>query len=113
MKVGIDFGTTRIVVAAVDRGNYPVVTFEGPDGQAQDWFPPMVAVRGEERRYGFEASRMQDEDGWTVVRSIKHLLSSSGLATRIQLGHQDMQGAHETLGCCHCAGRHCAKKCGP
>ena len=24
MKIGIDFGTTRIVVAAADRGNYPV-----------------------------------------------------------------------------------------
>lgn len=106
MKVGIDFGTTRIVVAAVDRGNYPVVTFEDPDGQAQDWFPPMVAVRGEERRYGFEASRMQDEDGWTVVRSIKHLLSSSGLATRIQLGHQAvpmMQLLRELAGALHAA----------
>ena len=25
MKLGVDFGTTRIVAAAVDRGNYPVV----------------------------------------------------------------------------------------
>lgn len=88
MKIGIDFGTTRVVVAAVDRGNYPVVTFEGADGEARDWFPPIVAVRGDERRYGFDAWKMQDEDGWTVVRSIKHLLSSSGLATQIELGHQ-------------------------
>src|SRR5436309_1650591 len=28
MKLGIDFGTTRVVVAAVDRGNYPVLSFE-------------------------------------------------------------------------------------
>ena len=28
MKLGIDFGTTRIVVAAVDRGNYPLIPFE-------------------------------------------------------------------------------------
>jgi hypothetical protein len=106
MKVGIDFGTTRIVVAAVDRGNYPVVTFEDADGQAQDWFPPMVAVRGDERRYGFEACRMQDEDGWTVVRSIKHLLSSSGLATQIQLGHQAvpmLQLLRELAGALHTA----------
>jgi len=27
MKLGIDFGTTRIVVAASDRGNFPVVNF--------------------------------------------------------------------------------------
>ena len=29
-EIGIDFGTTRIVVAFVDAGNYPVVTFEPP-----------------------------------------------------------------------------------
>src|SRR5579863_2493348 len=32
MRLGIDFGTTRTVVAAVDRGNYPVITFEAGDG---------------------------------------------------------------------------------
>lgn len=88
MKIGIDFGTTRIVVAAVDRGNYPVVSFEAADGEVHDWFPPIVAVRGDERLYGFDAWQVQDEQGWTVVRSIKHLLSSSGLATRIELGSQ-------------------------
>src|SRR5438309_1911073 len=55
MRAGIDFGTTRTVVAAVDRGNYPVVSFEAPDGSAHDWFPSLVAVRGEQRVYGWEA----------------------------------------------------------
>ena len=32
MRLGIDFGTTRIIVAFVDRGNYPVVSFDDPDG---------------------------------------------------------------------------------
>jgi len=45
MKLGIDFGTTRIIVAFVDRGNYPVVSFAAPDGSARDWFPPLVAVK--------------------------------------------------------------------
>ena len=36
MRLGIDFGTTRIVVAAADRGNYPIVTFDGPDGTSWD-----------------------------------------------------------------------------
>jgi molecular chaperone DnaK (HSP70) len=38
MKLGIDFGTTRIVAAAADRGNYPLVGFETPDGQPREWF---------------------------------------------------------------------------
>jgi molecular chaperone DnaK (HSP70) len=90
MKIGIDFGTTRIVVAAVDRGNYPVVTFEGAHGEARDWFPPVVAVKGHERRYGFDAWHSQEDEGWTVVRSVKHLLASSGLATRIDVGGQTL-----------------------
>jgi len=44
MKLGIDFGTTRIVVASVDRGNYPLVPFESAEG-TYDWFPPLVAIR--------------------------------------------------------------------
>lgn len=86
MRIGIDFGTTRIVVAAVDRGNYPVVTFEGPDGSARDWFPPLVAARQGERRFGFDAWAAAEEPGWTVVRSLKHLLAASGLDTRVEVG---------------------------
>jgi len=28
MRLGIDFGTTRVVVAAVDRDNYPILSFD-------------------------------------------------------------------------------------
>jgi molecular chaperone DnaK len=31
MRVGIDFGTTHTVAAVVDRGNYPVASFDGVD----------------------------------------------------------------------------------
>ena len=54
MRLWIDFGTTRVVVAAVDRGNYPILSFETVDGTA-DWFPSMVALRGPERRFGWSA----------------------------------------------------------
>jgi molecular chaperone DnaK (HSP70) len=88
MKIGVDFGTTRVAVAAVDRGNYPVVAFETPDGETRDWFPPVVAVRGSERRYGFDAWQAQEEPGWTIVRSIKRLLAEAGLGTRVEIGGQ-------------------------
>jgi hypothetical protein len=31
MRIGTDFGTTHTVTAVVDRGNYPVVSFDGAD----------------------------------------------------------------------------------
>src|SRR5262245_9366868 len=66
MKLGVDFGTTRIIAAAVDRGNYPILTFDTREGAA-DWFPSLVALRGPERRYGWDAWAMQGEPGWTTV----------------------------------------------
>ena len=39
MRLGIDLGTTRTVVAAVDRGNYPVAGFTSEDGELQEWLP--------------------------------------------------------------------------
>src|SRR5215470_13708489 len=76
MRLGIDFGTTRIVAAAADRGNYPILTFETREG-AVDWFPSLAAFRGAERRYGWEAWAMQGEPGWTVVRSLKRILENA------------------------------------
>jgi molecular chaperone DnaK (HSP70) len=89
MKLGIDFGTTRIVVAFVDRGNYPVVVFDGPDGGAYDWFPPLVAVRRGRRVYGWEAWCVQEED-WTVVRSLKRSLQGAGTSTMVQIGDENI-----------------------
>ena len=88
MKLGIDFGTTRVVAAAVDRGNYPVIQFETSDDAIADWYPPLIAVRGEERLYGWEAFSRQGDRAWTIIRSIKKLLSESGPHTQIEVsGH--------------------------
>jgi molecular chaperone DnaK (HSP70) len=88
MKLGIDFGTTRIVAAAVDRGNYPLVSFESPDGQTREWFPPLVAMRGNERCFGWNAWAVRGGCGWTVLRSLKRLLRDAAPATRLDLdGH--------------------------
>ena len=90
MKLGIDFGTTRIVIAAADRGNYPLVSFDAPDGATADWYPSLVAVRGEDRRYGWAAWEAQTEEGWTTIRSIKRLLEGGGPRTVIDLGESQV-----------------------
>jgi molecular chaperone DnaK (HSP70) len=86
VKLGIDFGTTRIVTAAADRGNYPLAAFESPDGQMREWFPPLVAIRGNERRFGWNAWEVQGDREWTVLRSLKRLLRRAGPATQLNLG---------------------------
>jgi len=86
MRLGIDFGTTRIVVAACDRGNYPVVTFEGSDGAVRDWFPALVAVKDGVRCYGWQAWSLQEDPSATVVRSLKRYLSEAGPQTSVEIG---------------------------
>jgi molecular chaperone DnaK (HSP70) len=90
VKIGIDFGTTRIVVAAADRGNYPLVNFEAPDGQVRDWFPSLLAVSGERRAHGWEALEQQGKPGWTVVRSLKRRLQGAGPCSEITIAGQQL-----------------------
>lgn len=85
MRLGIDFGTTRVVVAAVDRGNYPVVTFEDIEGASREWFPPLIAVRGSERVYGWAAWAAQFDPGWTTIRSIKRILEYAGPTSVLEI----------------------------
>jgi len=73
------------VVAVADRGNYPLVNFDGPDGQARDWFPSLMAVSGEKRLYGWEAYAQQGKPEWTIVRSIKSRLKSGGPYSTMEL----------------------------
>ncbi|MGA2349015.1 MAG: Hsp70 family protein [Terracidiphilus sp.] len=88
MRIGVDFGTTRVVVAAVDRGNFPLVNFEAPDGQVRDWFPPVAAVNGAKRLYGWEAIAAQEDESWTVLRSLKRALRSANPHTEVRVGGQ-------------------------
>lgn len=85
MKLGIDFGTTRIVASAVDRGNYPVAGFEGPQGERCDWYPPLIAVRGRSRLYGWDAWQAQEDPAWTILRSLKRYLEDAGPLTRVEI----------------------------
>ena len=91
MRIGIDFGTTRLVVAAADRGNYPLVHFETPDGGVCDWFPPVVAVKGAERRYGWDALAVEEDlSGWVVLRSLKRCLREAGPHTELGVADQKL-----------------------
>jgi molecular chaperone DnaK (HSP70) len=86
MLLGIDYGTTRTVVAAVDRGNYPVVSFHTADGDTQDWYPSLIAARGDARLYGLDAARHQDDPAWALLRSLKRQVTALGPAAPMPLG---------------------------
>lgn len=76
MRLGIDFGTTRTVVAACDRGNYPVISFDTPKAEPQEFFPSVIAEKGGELLFGFEALDRRGEPGWSLCPSFKRWLSS-------------------------------------
>jgi hypothetical protein len=86
MLLGIDYGTTRTVVATVDRGNYPVVSFHTASGDTQEWYPSLVAARGDKRLYGLDAAARQDDAEWLLIRSFKRQLTQLGPESRLALG---------------------------
>jgi molecular chaperone DnaK len=81
MRVGIDFGTTHTVAAVVDRGNYPVVSFDGVD----TWPSIIAANEAGELRFGLDAAAVRHDPGWSVLRSFKRLLRDAGPRTTVQL----------------------------
>ncbi len=87
MRLGIDFGTTHTVAAFVDRGNYPVVSYEWGDA-----VPSLVALRAADGalKLGQDALQVADDPGWTVVRSIKRLLADAGPLTEVQVGARSL-----------------------
>jgi molecular chaperone DnaK len=85
MRVGIDFGTTHTVIAAVDRGNYPVISFDGVDA-----WPSLIAANAAgELRFGADAAAVRHEPGWSVLRSFKRLLNDAGPQTRVHLAGRE------------------------
>ncbi|MBN6778071.1 Hsp70 family protein [Pseudoclavibacter alba] len=62
VRLGIDFGTTRTVVAAVEDGNHPVVSFEDAAGDLHDHVPTVVALGP---GHSFVS-------GWTAQEAVLH-----------------------------------------
>ncbi len=83
MRLGIDFGTTRTVVACADRGNYPVVGFTDDAGDSYDWIPSIVAEKDGQLLFGFDALSAPN-----VMRSFKRLLSGADVTPgrEVQIG---------------------------
>ncbi|MEL4359351.1 MULTISPECIES: Hsp70 family protein [unclassified Luteococcus] len=78
MHLGIDFGTTRTVVALADRGNYPVVDFLDVDGDFHDHFPTVSALSDGQLVHGF-AAQAAAREGASLIRSVKRHLAAPDL----------------------------------
>ncbi|GAB3445575.1 Hsp70 family protein [Phycicoccus ginsengisoli] len=91
MDLGLDFGTTHTVVAHADRGNYPVVSFLDPAGDAHDHYPSLAALDGDELVYGFEALDASRR-GAPTARSFKRLLAEPDAAggSAVRIGGRDV-----------------------
>jgi molecular chaperone DnaK (HSP70) len=72
MKLGIDFGTTRTVVTAQERGNYPICTFSWK-GELKEYIPSLVAYRQGRLHFGWDAAALIKQPDALLLRSIKRL----------------------------------------
>jgi molecular chaperone DnaK (HSP70) len=86
MRLGIDFGTTRTRVAAVLKGNYPLIDFQTETGDVQDWYPSLIAVKGERLRSGLDALAIQHDPEWEICRSFKRLLADGSTQSLLTVG---------------------------
>ena len=90
IRIGIDFGTTRTLVVSVEKGNYPLVTFETEGGEVHDWYPSLIAARGSEIAFGWKAWAKQADEDWQKFRSLKRLLSRANVNSIIELGGREI-----------------------
>ncbi|QIK73458.1 Hsp70 family protein [Propioniciclava coleopterorum] len=91
MRLGIDFGTTRTIVSVVDRGNYPVVSFEDQHGDSVDHFPSVAALVEGRLVFGFDALAAA-RAGAPLVRSFKRALAAGSVRpdATVRVGEADV-----------------------
>jgi molecular chaperone DnaK (HSP70) len=92
VRLGIDFGTTRTVVAACDRGNYPLISFNTPSGESQEFFPSVIAEKKGQFCFGFEALAKRGKPDWALCPSFKRWLASPEATPglRIRVGSTEL-----------------------
>jgi molecular chaperone DnaK (HSP70) len=79
MRLGIDFGTTRTVVAAVREGRYPVASFATDEGYV-DYLPGLATSGPGGLAFGTEADSEWDCDQATLaplLRSVKEAVTGA------------------------------------
>ena len=70
MRFGIDFGTTRTVIAAVDHGRFPVAVFDTPRGYL-DYLPGLAIAHQDRVDFGWDS--LPESQGALTLRSIKRV----------------------------------------
>ena len=85
IRLGIDFGTTRTVVAAQENGNYPVCTFSW-EGEVKEYIPTLVAVKDGIMHIGWDAVDRLNQPDTHILRSMKRLAGQLRPEDPVDLG---------------------------
>ena len=85
LRLGIDFGTTRTVVAAQEDGNYPVCTFSW-EGEMKEYIPTLAAVKDGILHFGWDAVDRLNQPDTHILRSMKRLAGHLRPEDPVELG---------------------------
>ncbi|MCB1057459.1 MAG: Hsp70 family protein [Acidobacteria bacterium] len=89
MRLGIDFGTTRTVVCAVDHGAYPVIGFDTGAGEHRPWYPSLLALSGDRVLAGWRAEALRSDPKWTLLHSFKRWLADAGPESTLEVAGEE------------------------
>jgi molecular chaperone DnaK (HSP70) len=67
-----------------------LITFQGEHGHALDWYPSLIATRGDRLAFGVRAQVVQYDPEWNLLRSFKRLLGDSHPDTAWKVGDVEL-----------------------